>query len=71
MAQVVVTVEAYDEESETWKLVGKPHYGEEEDVMQDAEALRDRWVDQGWSTRDIRIVKSPFKVFNKKVKDDD
>lgn len=70
MAEGTLVVEAWDDVNKVWKVVGKPLYGELDEVRPEAEATKKEWTDSGWPEKDIRISESRFQEFNKKWRDD-
>lgn len=67
MADIMITVEALDNNS--WKIV-EIFSGDEEEILPQAELLKNKWLFQGWPENEIRISKSKFKTFDRKFKDE-
>jgi len=64
---MIVVVEAYHDEQKVWKLIQSYYGDEEDDVMEEAKAKQQEWLDEGWPKDQIRVVKQDFQTFKKKT----
>jgi len=67
MAEAIVAVEAYHDEQDRWILV-KSLIGDQDDMTEEAEAIKADWLKAGWPAADIRIVVTKFKSLSRRPK---
>lgn len=70
MAKSVVVVEAYHDEQQLWKLI-KSISGEDDEIMDEANDIKNQWLEAGWPKDQIRVVKSDFRQLKRKMREDD
>ncbi len=65
MAEAIVAVEAFHDEQDRWILV-KSLIGDQDDMTEEAEAIKADWIKEGWPAENIRVVTTKFKSLSRK-----